>query len=181
MKKLFPFFLLACLILSVSARVAFAQVAAVASATPNIVVDNDKAQCPTAMFTKIQDAVTAAKPGDVIRVCAGTYHEQVVMDKDLVIEADNGVVVKPVAVVANATGPSGDSIAAIIFVENASNIQLQGSVVDGSANNLIKSRYKRAEEEQTRCLAAQERIAGHESKNRGRGRERQRVRGPRFA
>jgi hypothetical protein len=114
------------------------------------------------MFTKIRDAVTAAKPGDVIRVCAGTYHEQVVMDKDLVIEADNGVLLKPVAVVANATGPSGDSIAAIIFVENASNIQLQGFVLDGSANNVIKSRLKRAEEEQTRWLAAQERIAGLE-------------------
>jgi nitrous oxidase accessory protein NosD len=162
MKKFFPFFLLACLIPSFSARVAFAQVAAVTSATPNILVDNDKVQCPTAMFTKIQDAVTAAKPGDVIRVCAGTYHEQVVMDKDLVIEADHGVVVKPVAVVANATGPSGNSIAAIIFVENATNIQLQGFIVDGSANHLIKSRLKRAEEEQTRWLAALERIAGHE-------------------
>ena len=84
------------------------------------------------------------------------------MDKDLVIEADHGVVVKPVAVVANATEPSGDSIAAIIFVENATNIQLQGFIVDGSANDLIKSRLKRAEEEQTRWLEAQERIAGHE-------------------
>ena len=39
------------------------------------------------MYTKIQDAVNAAKPRDVIRVCTGTYHEQVVIDKDLVIEA----------------------------------------------------------------------------------------------
>lgn len=114
------------------------QVAAVTSATPNILVDDDKVQCPTAMFTKIQDAVNAAKPGDVIRVCAGTYHEQVVIDKDLVIEADNGVVVKPVAMVANATGPSGDSIAAIIVAQNATNIQLEGFIVDGSANELME-------------------------------------------
>jgi nitrous oxidase accessory protein NosD len=138
MKKFFPLFLLTCLIPSFSARVTFAQVAAVTSATPNILVDNDKVQCPTAMFTKIQDAVNAAKPGDVIRVCAGIYHEQVVIDKDLVIEADNGVVVKPVAAVANATGPSGDSIAAIIVAQNATNIQLEGFIIDGSANELME-------------------------------------------
>jgi nitrous oxidase accessory protein NosD len=34
--------------------------------------------------------VTAATPGDVIRVCAGIYHEQVVIAKDVVIEAESG-------------------------------------------------------------------------------------------
>lgn len=38
-----------------------------------LVVDDDKAQCPDAQFTTIQAAVTAAQPGDEIRVCAGTY------------------------------------------------------------------------------------------------------------
>jgi parallel beta-helix repeat protein len=138
MKKFFPFLLLACLIPSFSARVAFAQVAAVTSATPNILVDNDKVQCPTAGFTKIQDGVNAAKPGDVIRVCAGIYHEQVVIDKDVVIEADNGVIVRPVGMVANATGPSGDPIAAVIVAQNATNIQLQGFIVDGGSNEIME-------------------------------------------
>jgi nitrous oxidase accessory protein NosD len=137
MTKFFPHFLLACLILSFSTRTTFAQ-AAVSTATPNILVDNDKVQCPTATFTTIQSAVTAATPGDVIRVCAGVYHEQVIIDKDLVIEADNGVVVRPVGMVANAIGPSGDPIAAIIVAENATNIQLQGFIVDGSSNEILE-------------------------------------------
>jgi hypothetical protein len=40
-------------------------------------VDNDSADCPAAEYTSIQAAVTAAEPGDTIRVCAGTYEEQV--------------------------------------------------------------------------------------------------------
>ena len=138
MKKLFPLFLLTCLILPSSTRVAFAQAAAITSAAPNILVANDKVLCPTAAFTTIQDGVNAAKPGDVIRVCAGVYHEQVVIDKDVVIQADNGVVVRPVGMVANATGPSSDSIAAIIVAENATNIQLQGLIVDGSSNEIME-------------------------------------------
>jgi parallel beta-helix repeat protein len=40
-------------------------------------VDDDHAQCPTAQFTRIQDAVNAAQPGDKIVVCPGRYVEQV--------------------------------------------------------------------------------------------------------
>src|SRR3954469_14117178 len=42
-----------------------------------VMVDDDKVQCPKADFTSIQAAVTAAKPGDQIKVCPGTYHESV--------------------------------------------------------------------------------------------------------
>jgi len=38
-------------------------------------VDDDRAQCPTATFTSIQDAVDFASPWDTIVVCAGTYEE----------------------------------------------------------------------------------------------------------
>jgi hypothetical protein len=41
------------------------------------VVDDDRAQCPDAQFTSIQAAVDAAGPGDRIKVCPGTYQEQV--------------------------------------------------------------------------------------------------------
>jgi hypothetical protein len=42
-----------------------------------LTVDDDGADCQSADFTSIQAAVTAATPGDTIRVCAGVYSEQV--------------------------------------------------------------------------------------------------------
>ena len=136
MKKFFPFLLLTSLILSFYAPPASAQ-AVSANATPNTIVAKTKALCPTATYTTIQSAVNAARPGDIIRVCAGTYDEQVVIQTQLVLQADNGVVVKPVAVSSNATGPTGDPIAAIILAENSLNVQLQGFIVDGSANGIM--------------------------------------------
>src|SRR5919201_5295851 len=63
-------------------------VGATAHAGNVLVVDDDGAECPNADFTAIQDAVTAAAPGDKILVCAGTYHERVVITKDeLTLEA----------------------------------------------------------------------------------------------
>jgi parallel beta helix pectate lyase-like protein len=47
---------------------------------PNMyIVDNDLAQCPNAAYTSIQAAVNASGPGDQIRVCPGTYLEQVLI------------------------------------------------------------------------------------------------------
>lgn len=46
-----------------------------------LVVDDNGAQCPGAHFTTIQAAITAASPGDVIRVCAGMYNEVVTVNK----------------------------------------------------------------------------------------------------
>lgn len=46
-----------------------------------LVVDDNGAQCPGAPFTTIQEAITAASPGDEIRVCAGTYSEVVTVNK----------------------------------------------------------------------------------------------------
>ena len=134
MKK-FPLFLLACLVVCFVNRPALAQ----GTLKPaNILVDGGKVQCPTATFKTIQAAVDAAQSGDVIRVCAGTYPEQVVINKTLSLKADNGVIVIPQDVVANTAGSSGNPIAAIILVENAENVDLEGFIVDGSANDLTE-------------------------------------------
>ena len=134
MKKFSALFLLACLVVCFATRPA---VAHNNDKKPDILVDDDKVQCPTAAYTTIQAAVNAAKSGDVIRVCAGTYPEQVVIGKSLSVEADNGVIVIPSNVVGNAgSSSSGDTIAAIILVQNAEDVELEGLIVDGSANGL---------------------------------------------
>jgi hypothetical protein len=63
---------------------------AAAADTPRQVlfVDDDRAQCPNAGYTTIQAAVNSAQPGDQVNVCAGTYPEQVVVDKPLTLLGD---------------------------------------------------------------------------------------------
>src|SRR5690349_1637943 len=68
-----------------------------------LVVDDDKVECPNAGFTRIQDAVDAASPGDTIHVCKGIYVEQVAIRKPLTIDADNGAILMPSAMQANTT------------------------------------------------------------------------------
>ena len=41
-----------------------------------LIVDDDGLDCPNAQFVTIQSAVTAATTGDRIKVCRGTYIEQ---------------------------------------------------------------------------------------------------------
>src|ERR1700686_2335449 len=101
---------------------------------PDLLVDDDKVQCPNATFTSIQDAINAANPGSLIRVCPGTYHEQLSINKSLRIEGDNGAIVLPNSMVANTTGFSGTPIAAAILVKDAAKVEIEGLIVD-TANN----------------------------------------------
>jgi len=103
---------------------------------PDLLVDDDKVQCPTATFTSIQDAINAANPGSLIRICPGTYREQISINKSVSIEGDNGAILLPSGMVANTTGASGTPIAAAILVKNAANVEIEGLIVD-TANNGI--------------------------------------------
>jgi hypothetical protein len=53
------------------------------AAAGTLVVDDDLAQCPTAAYMSIQVAAMAALPGDTIKVCPGTYTENVLVTKPL--------------------------------------------------------------------------------------------------
>jgi nitrous oxidase accessory protein NosD len=105
---------------------------------PDLLVDDDKVECPTATFTSIQDAINAADPGSLIRICPGTYREQLSIDKSLSIEGDNGAIVLPTRMVANTTGSSGAPIAAAILVKNAGNVEIEGLIVDTTNNGITQ-------------------------------------------
>jgi hypothetical protein len=107
------------------------------AATPQLIVDDDKLDCPNASFTRIQDAVDAASPGSQIRVCKGTYVEQVTIGKTLDVEADSGAVLMPALMQANAASlSSGRPIAAALLVFNTTSVTIRGLTVDGANNGL---------------------------------------------
>jgi parallel beta-helix repeat protein len=72
-------------------------------------------------FSKITDAVAAAKPHDVIRVAAGSYAEDVVIGKPLSLVGAN-----PNTTIIDATGLSN-----VVYVNGLDNAKLSGVVVQG--------------------------------------------------
>ena len=104
---------------------------------PQLVVDDDKVECPAATFSRIQDAVDAASPGATIRVCKGNYAEQVTIRKPLTIDADSGAVLMPGTMQQNTTSLfDGLPIAAAILVANATDVSIEGLTVDGANNGV---------------------------------------------
>jgi Right handed beta helix region len=65
-----------------TAGVAGAQASSAGSGPNMFIVDDDHAQCPNAQFSMIQDAIDAAPPGAQVKVCPGTYQEQVRVTKN---------------------------------------------------------------------------------------------------
>jgi nitrous oxidase accessory protein NosD len=108
------------------------------AATPVIVVGTKSAACPDAQSSTIQAAVDAASPGTVIRICPGTYPEQVSITKPLSLRGENGVVIEPSNVVMNttSTAPGAASLAAIILVKDTTDVDIQDVIVDGTNNGL---------------------------------------------
>jgi len=97
-----------------------------------LVVDDDKVECPNAEFTHIQDAVDAASPGDEIHICKGIYVEQVAIRKSLKIDADNGAILMPSAMQANTTSLfDAAPIATALLVADATGVSISGMTVDG--------------------------------------------------
>ena len=104
---------------------------------PQLVVDDDKVECPNATFSRIQDAVDAASPGATIRVCKGTYAEQVAIRKPLTIDADSGAVLMPSTMQQNTTSLlDGSLFAAAILVADTAEATIDGLIVDGVNNGV---------------------------------------------
>lgn len=101
-----------------------------------LIVDDDHMDCPNAQFTRIQDAVNAAPPGAMIKVCAGTYVEQVQIPagKDnltLFSVPDLGAVIKAPPVM---TSPK-----AIVRISGAQNVTLRHFTITGPGGGLCDS------------------------------------------
>jgi hypothetical protein len=109
---------------------------------PQLLVDNDKVQCPNAQYTTIQQAVTAAPPGATINVCPGSYPETVRINKPLTVRGirvgnENLVVINPAIAATNTSSLySGSLTAAIVIVERTSNVTLDNLTVDGINNTV---------------------------------------------
>jgi len=114
---------------------AFAQGATAAT----LVVSNTSPQCARAEFTTIQAGINAAAPGDTVRVCLGTYPEQLTIGISLRLIGENGAILMPGPVVANGSDISnGDTLAAIILVQNATDVTIDGLIVDGGRNGITQ-------------------------------------------
>lgn len=106
------------------------------AAGTTIVVGTKSASC-NAQFSTIQAGVDAATPGGTVRVCPGTYPEQVTIAKALTLRGENAVVIEPSSVTANATGTaSGQPLAAIVLVQNTTDVDIDNVTVDGTNNGI---------------------------------------------
>jgi hypothetical protein len=104
-----------------------------------LVVDDDKVECPNAAFTRIQDAIDAASPGDEIHVCKGIYVEQIKIGKPLDIDADNGAILMPSAMQANTTSLFDSApIATALLVAGTTGVTISGLTVDGANNGITQ-------------------------------------------
>jgi len=105
---------------------------------PQLVVGSDKTTCPDATFVHIQDAVNAASPGSEIRVCKGTYVEQVVVNKPVDIDSDSGAVLMSNSMQANTSSLVDSSpIAAALLVSGTTDVSISGLIVDGTNNGIL--------------------------------------------
>ncbi|MDX6402224.1 MAG: hypothetical protein QOF27_2830 [Gaiellaceae bacterium] len=92
------------------------------------IVDDNMLDCPNAQFTSIKAAVMAAGPGDSVKVCPGTYIEQVVIGpgKDglqVFSEVPQAAIIKAPVVMAP---PS-----AIVLVDGSTDVTIRHFTVTG--------------------------------------------------
>jgi parallel beta-helix repeat protein len=109
--------------------------AAFTSVDRSIRVDQSGTACLGARFTRIQDALDAAKRNASIVVCSGVYDEQIRITKPVRLQGTRGAVVRPTNMVANTTSPRTNRPVAAVAVVSAK-ARISGLDFDASANGL---------------------------------------------
>ncbi len=95
-------------------------------------VDDDRAQCRSAPYTSVQAAVNAASSGDTIRVCQGTYAEQILLPRDKSNLSLRSVATLGATLMQPATGlPAGDGNPSAILVVRGMNTLVRGFRIRG--------------------------------------------------
>ena len=88
-------------------------------------------------YTTIASAVVAARPHDVIKICPGTYPEQLTIAKSLTLLGQSGAVLKPSAMVANTTSLiTGSALATVIVIDGVRDVTIEGLTIDGADNGI---------------------------------------------
>lgn len=100
--------------------------------------------CGTPTYTTIQAAVNASAAGGTIKICPGTYREQIKITKNLTLTGLQGTSAGDVVITSPTTGVvvnssdlyPGDplAVAAQVLVQNATSVNLSTITVDGSGN-----------------------------------------------
>lgn len=118
--------------------------AAATTASPGtLVVDDDGMATPAncnattiTPYTTIQSAITAAAPGDTILVCPGTYQEELLINKSLILRgigSPRPVIEAPNTLTDRVPDPARE-IRAIIFVDGSGgsvNVEIDRFLIDG--------------------------------------------------
>jgi len=95
-------------------------------------------------FDKIQQAIDAVGPGFIIKICPGTYPEQLSINEQLTLQGiasgnqDGVVITSPsTGLVQNTTSlATGNAIAAHVWVNGASGVNMTNLIVDSAGNNI---------------------------------------------
>lgn len=105
-----------------------------ANTAATLQVDDNLAQCPGALYTDIQSAVTAANPNDTIEVCSGTYtvSSTILLNKSGLTLV--GIGTKPIVQIPASTGNGFSVTASNVTIDN---FEIQKADLLGAPHELI--------------------------------------------